>query len=141
MSCCCGILTGCCTNRVKRTLFATLHNAGGCACLDGITIQLDWDGTSRWFGSTTDTCGGQGSPVACYLQCAGGTWTSNVWCFTTTSPPLLGFVTVNVTCPDPSTSTPFSGSTASNITPSISGGAGGPCCPFPGGTVSVTFTE
>lgn len=47
---CCGILSGCCENRIPDVVKATLTDVSGCPALDGVEIDLIYDG-SAWRGS------------------------------------------------------------------------------------------
>lgn len=48
--CCTGITNNCCSGvSIPRTLTATVASAA-CACFDGVTISLVWDG-AKWVGS------------------------------------------------------------------------------------------
>jgi hypothetical protein len=52
------------------TLHATLSNLSGCACLDGLSIAIAWNG-SGWSGNY-DACSLTGNTIS--LNCVGGFW-------------------------------------------------------------------
>ena len=62
------IVTSCCPGGLPRTLYAHIANGTGCACLDGVTVTLTWNG-SLWTSGDVTVCGGT---TVFYFTCGGG---------------------------------------------------------------------
>ena len=73
------VTVACCPGGLPQTLYATLTNVSGCACLDGVVVAVTWNGGS-WSGMSGSVCSGHTAfvDVLCTEE---GTWVIGVECF------------------------------------------------------------
>ena len=127
-----GITVGCCSSPLPRTLYCTIQNESGCACLDGLVVPIAWDGSQFWTGNKLSDCGRQ--PMSFTFTCPGA------------SPPDCGSFVLYAACndiaSDPYGTTPDAGCTCDPLVLTYSDVnlSDSSCCSGPGSKIRIVVT-
>ncbi len=118
------ISTACCVAGLQSTLYITLFNTSGCACMAG-TFPITWQGSQWAYGPTIGACGGL---LGITLACFAGNWLIGVSCANPSNTIAWTWM-LSPTCVLPLTLTDVVGTVT---------GTGTPCCT---GTIHGIITE